>query len=207
MSFKVYENNSETIGNTPLVHLKKLFPGKKVYAKIEFRNPASSVKCRIGYNMILDAEKKGLLTKDKILIEPTSGNTGIALAMVAASKGYKLILVMPETMSIERRQLMAAFGAQLVLTSGSKGMKGTIDEATKMAQDNPEKYYILQQFNNPSNPEIHEETTGPEIWQDTAGKVDVLISGVGTGGTLTGISRYIKNQQGKKIISVAVEPF
>jgi cysteine synthase A len=207
MSKKVYENNSETIGHSPLVHLNKLFPDKKVYGKVEFRNPANSVKCRIGYNMILDAEKKGILTKDKILIEPTSGNTGIALAMGAASKGYKLVLVMPETMSIERRQLMAALGAQLVLTPGGEGMKGAINRATEMATENPETYYMLQQFNNPSNPEIHEKTTGPEIWEDTNGEIDVLISGVGTGGTLSGISRYIKNNKGKNITSVAIEPF
>ena len=207
MSKTIYENNSETIGHTPLVHLNKLFPGKKVYGKVEFRNPANSVKCRIGYNMILDAEKKGILNQNKILIEPTSGNTGIALAMGAASKGYKLVLVMPETMSIERRKLMMALGAQLILTPGAEGMKGAINKATEMATKNPKTYYILQQFNNPSNPEIHEKTTGPEIWADTNGEVDVLISGVGTGGTLSGVSKYIKKIKGKNITSIAIEPF
>ena len=207
MSLQPANYNAETIGDTPLVHLGRLFPGRKVYGKVEFRNPANSVKCRIGYNMIQDAEKKGQISKDKILLEPTSGNTGIALAMGAASHGYKLVLVMPETMSIERRQLMAALGAQLVLTPGEEGMKGAINRATTMAEESPETYVMLQQFNNPSNPDIHEKTTGPEIWEATNGEIDVLVSGVGTGGTLSGVCRYIKQTCGKPITTVAIEPY
>jgi len=201
----IAQDNSLTIGNTPLVRLNKVSNGN-VIAKVESRNPSFSVKCRIGANMIWDAEKKGTLTKDKELIEPTSGNTGIALAFVAASKGYKLTLTMPETMSIERRQLLKALGANLVLTEGAKGMGGAIAKAQEIRDSNPEKYLLLQQFDNPANPEIHEKTTGPEIWQDTDGEIDVFVAGVGTGGTITGVSRYIKQTQGKAIISVAVEP-
>jgi cysteine synthase len=202
---KIFEDNSFTIGNTPLVRLNKVSNGK-VLAKIESRNPSFSIKCRIGANMIWDAEKKGLLNKDIELIEPTSGNTGIALAYVAAARGYKLTLTMPNSMSLERRKLLKALGANLVLTEGAKGMKGAIDKAEEIRQSAPEKYLILQQFENPSNPEIHEKTTGPEIWNDTDGDIDVFVAGVGTGGTLTGVSRYIKNTQGKAITSVAVEP-
>ncbi len=202
---KIFEDNSYTIGNTPLVRLNRVSKGK-VLAKVEARNPSFSVKCRIGANMIWDAEKKGLLTKDKELIEPTSGNTGIALAYVAAARGYKLTLTMPNTMSLERRKLLKALGANLVLTEGAKGMKGAIDKAEELRQSAPEKYLILGQFDNPANPEIHEKTTGPEIWNDTDGEVDVVVAGVGTGGTITGISRYIKQTQGKAITSVAVEP-
>ncbi|TVP15353.1 cysteine synthase A [Shewanella sp. KCT] len=202
---KIFEDNSYTIGNTPLVRLNRVSKGN-VLAKVEARNPSFSVKCRIGANMIWDAEKKGLLTKDKELIEPTSGNTGIALAYVAAARGYKLTLTMPNTMSLERRKLLKALGANLVLTEGAKGMKGAIDKAEELRQSAPEKYLILGQFDNPANPEIHEKTTGPEIWNDTDGEVDVVIAGVGTGGTITGVSRYIKQTQGKAITSVAVEP-
>ncbi len=202
---KIYEDNSLTIGHTPLVRLKHFGDGN-ILAKIESRNPSFSVKCRIGANMIWDAEKKGILTKDKEIVEPTSGNTGIALAYVAAARGYKLTLTMPETMSIERRKLLKALGANLILTEGAKGMKGAIDKAQEIVDKKPEHYVLLQQFNNPANPEIHEKTTGPEIWQDTDGKVDVVIAGVGTGGTITGIGRYLKNTQGKKVTLVAVEP-
>lgn len=202
---KIFEDNSYTIGNTPLVRLNRVSNGK-VLAKVEARNPSFSVKCRIGANMIWDAEKRGVLTKDKELIEPTSGNTGIALAYVAAARGYKLTLTMPNTMSLERRKLLKALGANLVLTEGAKGMKGAIEKAEEIRQSAPDKYILLQQFDNPANPEIHEKTTGPEIWNDTDGDVDVLVAGVGTGGTITGTSRYIKNVQGKAIVSVAVEP-
>ncbi|WP_394204117.1 cysteine synthase A [Shewanella waksmanii] len=202
---KIYEDNSHTIGHTPLVKLNRVSNGN-VLAKIEARNPSFSVKCRIGANMIWDAEKKGTLTQGKELIEPTSGNTGIALAYVAAARGYKLTLTMPNTMSLERRKLLKALGANLVLTDGAKGMKGAIDKAEEIRQSAPEKYVLLQQFDNPANPEIHEKTTGPEIWNDTDGSVDVVVAGVGTGGTITGVSRYIKNAQGKAITSVAVEP-
>lgn len=203
---KAYEDNSLTIGKTPLVKLNRVITKGKVFAKVEARNPSFSVKCRIGANMIWDAEKRGDLTPEKELIEPTSGNTGIALAFVAAARGYKLTLTMPNTMSLERRQLLKALGANVVLTEGAKGMKGAIAEAEAIRDSNPEKYIILQQFENPANPEIHEKTTGPEIWEDSEGEVDVFIAGVGTGGTITGVSRYIKQAKGKDIISVAVEP-
>ena len=190
---KIYEDNSLTIGHTPLVRLNRI--------------PSFSVKCRIGANMIWDAEKRGVLKPGVELVEPTSGNTGIALAYVAAARGYKLTLTMPETMSIERRKLLKALGANLVLTEGAKGMKGAIQKAEEIVASDPAKYLLLQQFSNPANPEIHEKTTGPEIWEDTDGQVDVFISGVGTGGTLTGVSRYIKGTKGKKdLITVAVEP-
>ena len=205
---RIYEDNSQSIGNTPLVRLNKITKGAKatVFAKVEGRNPSYSVKCRIGANMIWDAEKRGVLKPGVEIIEPTSGNTGIALAFVAAARGYKLTLTMPETMSIERRRVLAALGANLILTPGSEGMKGAIAKAEEIAASDPKKYFIPQQFKNPANPEIHEKTTGPEIWNDTDGAVDVFVSGVGTGGTITGVSRYIKNTKGKKIVSVAVEP-
>jgi cysteine synthase A len=205
---KIYADNSQSIGNTPLVKLNHVTQGAKatVLAKIEGRNPAYSVKCRIGAAMIWDAEKKDLLKPGVEIIEPTSGNTGIALAYVAAARGYKLTLAMPETMSIERRRVLAAFGANLVLTPGVEGMKGAIAKAEAIAASDPKKFFLPQQFKNPANPAIHEKTTGPEIWNDTEGAIDVLVAGVGTGGTITGVSRYIKHKMGKKIISVAVEP-
>jgi cysteine synthase A len=202
---KIYEDNSLTIGNTPLVRLNKVSKGK-VLAKIESRNPSFSVKCRIGANMIWEAEKAGTLKPGVELVEPTSGNTGVALAFVAAARGYKLTLTMPESMSLERRKLLKALGANLELTEAAKGMKGAISKAEEIVASNPEKYLLLQQFNNPANPQIHEKTTGPEIWEATDGQVDVFVAGVGTGGTLTGTSRYIKGEKGKAIISVAVEP-
>ena len=205
---KIYEDNSKSIGNTPLVRLNRVTDGAKaiVLAKIEGRNPAYSVKCRIGAAMIWDAEEKGLLKPGVEIIEPTSGNTGIALAYVAAARGYKLTLTMPETMSIERRRVLAAFGANLVLTPGVEGMKGAINKAEAIAASDLKKYFLPHQFKNPANPAIHEKTTGPEIWSDTEGAIDVLVSGVGTGGTITGVSRYIKKTMGKNIQSVAVEP-
>lgn len=202
---KIYEDNSLTIGNTPLVRLNRVSNGN-VLAKIEARNPSFSVKCRIGSNMIWDAEKKGTLKEGIELVEPTSGNTGIALAFVAAARGYKLTLTMPESMSLERRKLLKALGANLVLTEAPKGMKGAIEKAEEIVASDPSKYLLLQQFNNPANPEIHEKTTGPEIWDATDGEIDVFVSGVGTGGTLTGVSRFIKHQKGKAITTVAVEP-
>ncbi len=204
---RVYEDASFSIGNTPLVQLQRLGKGLKgkVFGKVEGRNPAYSVKCRIGAAMIWDAEKRGVLKPGGTLVEPTSGNTGIALAFVAAARGYKLVLTMPETMSLERRAMLKAFGAQLVLTPGEKGMPGAIAQAEAILQEHPD-YFLPQQFKNPANPEIHFKTTGPEIWNDTDGQIDVLVSGVGTGGTITGISRYIKQEKGKKILSVAVEP-
>lgn len=203
---RVYEDNSLSIGHTPLVKLHKLAKGLKtenVYAKIEGRNPAYSVKCRIGAAMIWDAEERGILQPGGTIVEPTSGNTGIALAYVAAARGYKLILTMPETMSLERRQMLKAFGADLVLTPGDKGMPGAIAEAEKIASENLD-YFLPQQFKNPANPAIHYKTTGPEIWEDTDGTVDVFVSGVGTGGTITGVTKFIKEK--KAIESVAVEP-
>ncbi|CAH1582980.1 cysteine synthase A [Vibrio rotiferianus] len=202
---KIYEDNSLTIGNTPLVRLNKVSKGK-VLAKIEARNPSFSVKCRIGANMIWEAEKAGTLKPGVELVEPTSGNTGIALAFVAAARGYKLTLTMPESMSLERRKLLKALGANLELTEAAKGMKGAIAKAEEIVASNPEKYLLLQQFNNPANPEIHEKTTGPEVWEATDGEIDVFVAGVGTGGTITGTSRYIKGEKGKAITSVAVEP-
>lgn len=205
---KIFADNSQSIGNTPLIKLNHIIGNSKatILAKVEGRNPAYSVKCRIGANMIWDAEKRGILKPGVEIIEPTSGNTGIALAYVAAARGYKLTLTMPETMSIERRRVLAALGANLILTPGAEGMKGAINRAEEIAAAEPTKYFLPQQFKNPANPEIHEKTTGPEIWNDTDGAVDVIVAGVGTGGTITGISRYIKNIKGKKIISVAVEP-
>jgi cysteine synthase A len=204
---KWFADNSQSIGRTPLIKLNRVIDGAKatVLAKIEGRNPAYSVKCRIGAALINDAEQRGLLGPGKELVEPTSGNTGIALAFVAAAKGIPLTLTMPETMSIERRKLLTAFGAKLVLTEGAKGMGGAIAKAEEIAASDS-KYVLLQQFKNPANPAIHELTTGPEIWEDTDGAVDIFVSGVGTGGTITGVSRYIKNTKGKAIQSVAVEP-
>lgn len=202
---RVLDDNSLAIGNTPLVKLNRV-TGGNVYAKMESRNPSFSVKCRIGANMIWDAEKRGLLADGKEIVEPTSGNTGIALAFVAASRGYKLTLTMPSSMSLERRKLLKALGANLVLTEAPKGMKGAVAAAQEIVDSDPGKYIMLQQFDNPANPEIHEKTTGPEIWEDTDGKIDAFIAGVGTGGTITGVSRYIKKTKGKQIISVAVEP-
>ena len=203
----VFEDASFSIGNTPMVRLHKLDKGLrgKVYAKMEGRNPSYSVKCRIGAGMIWDAEKRGVLKPGGTIVEPTSGNTGIALAFVAAARGYKLILTMPETFSIERRNMLKAFGADLILTPGEGGMPAAVARAEEIAAENP-TYFLPQQFKNPANPAIHESTTGPEIWNDTDGKIDVFVSGVGTGGTITGVSRYIKNQKGKAIETVAIEP-
>ncbi len=203
----IYEDNSYAIGKTPLVKLKNLGKGLKatVVAKIEGRNPGYSVKCRIGSAMIWDAEERGILKPGGTIVEPTSGNTGIALAFVAAARGYRLILTMPETMSMERRQVLKALGAELVLTPGDQGMPGAIREAERIQSENPD-FFIPQQFKNPANPGIHQKTTGPEIWRDTGGQIDVLVSGVGTGGTITGVSRHIKHEMGKQIESVAVEP-
>ena len=203
-----FADNAASIGRTPLVRLNRLTAGTQatVLAKIEGRGPAYSVKDRIGAAMIWDAEKRGILKPGIEIIEPTSGNTGIALAYVAAARGYKLTLTMPETMSLERRRVLAAFGAKVVLTPGSEGMPGAIKRATEIAQSDPGHYFLPQQFENPANPEIHEKTTGPEIWDDTDGAIDVFVSGVGTGGTITGVSRYIKNTKRKSILSVAVEP-
>jgi len=201
----IFQDNSTAIGQTPLVKLNRV-TGGNVFAKVEARNPSFSVKCRIGANMVWDAEEKGLLGEGKEIIEPTSGNTGIALAFVAAARGYAITLTMPHTMSLERRKLLAALGAKLELTDGAKGMKGAIEKAQEIRDSNPEKYVLLGQFDNPANPQIHEKTTGPEIWKDTDGKVDIFVAGVGTGGTITGVSRYIKLTEGKNITTVAVEP-
>src|ERR1700726_306283 len=204
----LFQDNSLSIGRTPLVKLNRIGQGSHatILAKIEGRNPAYSVKDRIGASMIWDAEKRGLLGPGKELIEPTSGNTGIALAFVAAARGYAITLIMPDTFSIERRRILKAFGANLILTEGAAGMQGSISKAEQMVASDPERFLLLQQFQNPANPEIHFTTTGPEIWEDTQGAIDVLVSGVGTGGTISGISRYIKTVQKKKIVSIAVEP-
>jgi len=203
----IFTDNSLTIGGTPLVRLRKVAGDKAVVlGKIEARNPSFSVKCRIGANMIWDAEKSGILKPGMNIIEPTSGNTGIALAFVGAARGYKVTLTMPETMSLERRKILKALGADLVLTPGDKGMSGAIQKAEELVQENPGKFFMPQQFRNPANPEIHFRTTGPEIWEDTGGNVDVLVCGVGTGGTITGISRFFKQEKGRDLLSVAVEP-
>jgi cysteine synthase A len=204
----IHDDNSLSIGRTPLVRLNRITDGAgaTVLAKIEGRNPAYSVKCRIGAALIWDAEQRGLLGPGKEIVEPTSGNTGIALAFVAAARGIPITLTMPETMSLERRKLLLAYGAKLVLTEGAKGMKGAVAKAEEIAASAPDRYVLLQQFKNPANPAIHERTTGPEIWEDTDGAIDILVSGVGTGGTITGVSRYLKHTQGKPIVSVAVEP-
>jgi cysteine synthase A len=205
---RIYDDNSFSIGRTPLVRLNRVSGGGKaaLLAKIEGRNPAYSVKCRIGAAMIWDAEKRGVLTPGKELIEPTSGNTGIALAFVAAARGYAITLTMPETMSLERRKVLRVLGANLVLTPGPGGMAGAISKAEEIVASDPRRYVLLQQFKNLANPEIHFRTTGPEIWEDTDGSIDVLVSGIGTGGTITGISRYIKKEKGKRILSVGIEP-
>jgi cysteine synthase len=205
---RVYDDNSLSIGRTPLVKLNRVTDGAKaiILAKIEGRNPAYSVKCRIGAAMVWDAEKRGILKPGKELIEPTSGNTGIALAFVAAARGYPITLTMPETMSIERRKVLKALGANILLTDGAQGMAGSIAKAEEVVASDPKRYVLLQQFKNQANPEIHVRTTGPEIWEDTDGTIDVLVSGIGTGGTITGVSRYIKKDKGKKILSVGVEP-
>src|SRR3984885_11552872 len=204
----VYSDNSFSIGHTPLIKLNRVHGGAPVtlLAKVEGRNPAYSVKCRIGASMIWDAEKRGVLTPGKELIEPTSGNTGIALAFVGAARGYKVTLLMPETMSVERRKVLRALGAKLILTEGSAGMQASIDRAEEMVAAEPDRYVLLQQFRNQANPQIHFTTTGPEIWDDTEGKVDVLVSGIGTGGTITGISRYFKLEKKRPLISIGVEP-
>ena len=205
---KFFEDNSQAIGRTPLVRLNRVVDPARatVLAKIEGRNPAYSVKCRIGAAMIWDAEERGVLKPGVEVVEPTSGNTGIALAFVCAARGYKLTLTMPESMSLERRKVLKAFGANLVLTEAAKGMKGAIARAEEIVASDPARYYMPQQFENPANPAIHEKTTGPEIWEDTEGSIDVLVSGIGTGGTVTGISRYIKHTRGKAITTVGVEP-
>jgi cysteine synthase len=203
-----YEDNSQSIGHTPLVRLNRVIDGAPatVLGKIEGRNPAYSVKCRIGAAMVWDAEKRSLLGPGKELVEPTSGNTGIALAFVAAARNIALTLTMPDTMSLERRKLLIAYGATLILTDGSSGMSGAIAKAEEIVASEPGRYVLLQQFKNPANPAIHEATTGPEIWEDTVGSVDIFVSGVGTGGTITGVSRFIKRTKGKAIVSIAVEP-
>jgi cysteine synthase A len=205
---RFFADNSLSIGGTPLVKLNHVTDGAAatVLAKIEGRNPSYSVKCRIGAAMIWDAEKRGALKPGNTIVEPTSGNTGIALAFVGAARGYKVLLTMPETMSIERRRVLAAFGAEIVLTEGAKGMGGAIAKAQSIVDTDPDRYFIPQQFKNPANPRIHEHTTGPEIWDQTNGEIDVFVAGIGTGGTITGVSRYIKHTKGKKIVSVAVEP-
>ncbi len=203
----IFTDNAQSIGNTPLIQLNKLtVRGVTILVKTEGRNPSYSVKCRVGANLIWDAENSGKLKDGVTIVEPTSGNTGIALAYVAAARGYKLILTMPSSMSLERRQILKALGAELVLTEPAKGMKGAIEKANEIVNSDPDKYFMPQQFDNPANPAIHEKTTGPEIWNDTNGNIDIFVAGVGTGGTITGVSRYIKNTQKKPILSVAVEP-
>lgn len=202
----IFADNSQSIGNTPLIRLNHFGNNGNIVVKVEGRNPSFSVKCRIGANMVWQAEKDGILTKGKEIVDATSGNTGIALAYVAAARGYKITLTMPETMSAERKRLLRALGVNLVLTEGAKGMKGAIAKAEEIAASDPSRYVTLKQFENPANPAIHQQTTGPEIWNATEGKIDVLVAGVGTGGTITGVSRYIKQDQGKAIVSVAVEP-
>ena len=205
---RIYEDNAASIGRTPLVRINHLTKGAHatVLAKIEGRNPAYSVKCRIGASMVWDAEKRGDLKPGKAILEATSGNTGIALAFAAAARGYECVLTMPETMSMERRKVLVALGAKLVLTPGSLGMKGAVAKSEELAAAEPGRYVMMRQFENPANPAIHEQTTGPEIWEDTDGAVDVFVGGVGTGGTITGVSRYLKKTRGKAILSVAVEP-
>jgi cysteine synthase A len=206
----IYDDNTKSIGHTPLVRINRLggtaAGGATIFAKIEGRNPAYSVKCRIGAAMVWDAEERGVLKPGMSIVEATSGNTGIALAFAAASRGYGCVLTMPETMSMERRKVLVAFGAKLILTPGPKGMKGAIAKAEELAASDPKKYVLMKQFENPANPAIHEKTTGPEIWEDTGGKIDVFVAGVGTGGTLTGVSRFIKKTKGKALLTVAVEP-
>ena len=204
----IFDDNTRSIGHTPLVRINRLSVGCKatILAKIEGRNPAYSVKCRIGAAMVWDAEDRGVLKPGMAIVEATSGNTGIALAFAAAARGYECVLTMPDTMTMERRKVLAAFGAKLILTPGAKGMKGAIAKAEELAASDPKKYVLMKQFENPANPGIHEKTTGPEIWDDTAGKVDIFVSGVGTGGTLTGVSRYLKKTRGRAIVTVAVEP-
>lgn len=207
LGIAVYSNNAEAIGNTPLVRINRIIQGgATVLAKIESRNPAFSVKCRVGAALIADAEKRGVLKAGMHIVEPTSGNTGIALAFVAAAKGYPITLTMPASMSLERRKVLKALGANLVLTEPAKGMKGAIDEAVRLVTEQPDVYFLPQQFENPANPQIHQDTTGPEIWQATGGQVDILVAGVGTGGTITGISRYFEQVKNKPLYSVAVEP-
>ena len=208
---KIYEDNSRSAGQTPLVKLNRIVGGAKatVLVKIEGRNPAGSIKDRVGLAMIVAAEQEGLLTpgsRERTIVEPTSGNTGIALAFVCAARGYPLVLTMPETMSLERRRMLQAFGAELVLTEGAKGMKGAIAKAQELAKDDPSRFFVPQQFNNPANPEIHFKTTGPEIWNDADGKVDIFVAGVGTGGTITGVARYFKEERKSALEAVAVEP-
>ena len=204
----VYQDNSFSIGRTPLVKLNRVVGGARatILAKVEGRNPAYSVKCRIGASMVWDAEKRGLLKPGKAIVEPTSGNTGIALAFVGAARGYPVTLIMPDTMSLERRRVLKALGAELVLTSGGKGMQEAIAKAEEIRDSDPDRFFLPQQFNNPANPRIHLQTTGPEIWEDTEGKIDVFVSAVGTGGTITGVSRYIKQQKKHPLLSIAVEP-
>lgn len=207
LGIAVYSNNAEAIGNTPMVRINRVISGgANVFAKVESRNPAFSVKCRIGAALIADAEKRGVLKAGMHIVEPTSGNTGIALAFVAAAKGYDITLTMPASMSIERRKVLKALGANLVLTQAAKGMKGAVDEAVRLATEQPELYFLPQQFENPANPQIHEDTTGPEIWAATNGQVDILVAGVGTGGTISGISRFFEKVKNQPIYSVAVEP-
>ena len=202
----IFEDNSASIGKTPLVRIRRLTSHPRLYAKIEARNPAFSVKCRVGANLIWDAEHRGLLTPGKEILEPTSGNTGIALAFAGAARGYPVTLTMPASMSLERRKVLKALGATIVLTEAAKGMQGAVDKANDMLAAAPERYYMPQQFENPANPSIHEDTTGPELWNDTDGKLDVLVAGVGTGGTLTGVSRYFEETRARPLLSVAVEP-